>query len=140
MPHALSGSGPAVIDVGAGRVDIMFDAPSLLPLIQAGASPLAAARLRATNRAGRADLRRAASRAWTSLWFGLSGPAGLPASVLRRLNTEIEKILQMSDVKEAFARQGAVPMGGPPERYDAFMRAEQARWSDVVRKNNIRVD
>jgi len=33
-----------------------------------------------------------------------------------------------------------VPMGGPPERYDAFIRAEQARWGDVVRKNNIKVD
>jgi tripartite-type tricarboxylate transporter receptor subunit TctC len=75
-----------------------------------------------------------------SLWFGMSGPAGLPAPVLRRLNTEIEKILRMPDVREAFARQGAVPMGGPPERYDAFVRAEQARWSDVVRKNNIKVD
>ena len=39
----------------------------------------------------------------------------------------------------AFAQFGP-PMGGPPERYDAFMRAEQARWSDVVRKNNIRMD
>jgi tripartite-type tricarboxylate transporter receptor subunit TctC len=70
----------------------------------------------------------------------MSGPAGLPAPMLRRLNTEIEKILQMPDVREAFARQGAVPMGGPPERYDAFVRAEQARWSDVVRKNNIKVN
>jgi len=75
-----------------------------------------------------------------SLWFGISGPAGMPAAVVQRLNAEIGKVLQLPDIKDALARQGAVPMGGPPERYDAFVRAEQARWGDVVRKNNIKVD
>jgi tripartite-type tricarboxylate transporter receptor subunit TctC len=60
--------------------------------------------------------------------------------VVRRLNAEIGTILQLPDVKEALARQGAVPMGGPPERYDAFVRAEQARWGEVVAKNNIKAE
>jgi tripartite-type tricarboxylate transporter receptor subunit TctC len=138
------GSAPAVIDVGGGRVDIMFDgAASLLAMIQAGkVRPLAT--LSSARLPILADVPTFAEVGIkgvdVSLWFGMSGPAGLPAPVLRRLNTEIEKILQMPDVKEAFARQGAVPMGGPPERYDAFVRAEQARWSDVVRKNNIKVN
>jgi tripartite-type tricarboxylate transporter receptor subunit TctC len=138
------GSAPAVIDVGGGRVDIMFDgAASLLAMIQAGkVRPLAT--LSSARLPILADVPTfqevGIKGVDVSLWFGMSGPAGLPAPVLRRLNTEIEKILQMPDVKEPFARQGAVPMGGPPERYDAFIRAEQARWSDVVRKNNIRVD
>ena len=46
----------------------------------------------------------------------------------------------MPDIKDALARRGAVPMGGPPARYDAWVRSEQARWGDVVRKNNIKVD
>ena len=138
------GSAPAVIDVGGGRVDIMFDgAASLLAMIQAGkVRPLAT--LSSARLPILADVPTfeevGIKGVDVSLWFGMSGPAGLPAPVLRRLNTEIEKILQMPDVREAFARQGAVPMGGPPERYDAFVRAEQARWSDVVRKNNIKVD
>ena len=138
------GSAPAVIDVGGGRVDIMFDgAASLLAMIQAGkVRPLAT--LSSARLPILADVPTfeevGIKGVDVSLWFGMSGPAGLPAPVLRRLNTEIEKILQMPDVKEAFGRQGAVPMGGPPERYDAFVRDEQARWSDVVRKNNIRVD
>ena len=138
------GSAPAVIDVGGGRVDIMFDgAASLLAMIQAG-------KVRALATLGSARLPILAdvptfgelgiSGVDVSLWFGMSGPAGMPAPVLQRLNTEIGKLLQMPDVKEAFGRQGAVPMGGPPERYDAFVRAEQARWGDVVRKNNIKVD
>ena len=138
------GSAPAVIDVGGGRVDIMFDgAASLLAMIQVGkVRPLGT--LSSTRLPILADVPTfeevGIKGVDVSLWFGMSGPAGLPASVLRRLNTEIEKILQMPDVREAFARQGAVPMGGAPERYDAFIRAEQARWSDVVRKNNIKVD
>jgi tripartite-type tricarboxylate transporter receptor subunit TctC len=138
------GSAPAVIDVGGGRVDIMFDgAASLLAMIQAG-------KLRALATLGPARLPILADVPTfeevgikgvdVSLWFGMSGPAGMPAPMLQRLNTEIGKLLQMPDVKEAFGRQGAVPMGGPPERYDAFIRAEQARWGDVVRKNNIKVD
>jgi len=60
--------------------------------------------------------------------------------VVQRLNAEIEKVLALPDIKEALARQGAAPMGGPPSRYDAWVRSEQARWGDVVRKNNIKVD
>jgi tripartite-type tricarboxylate transporter receptor subunit TctC len=138
------GSAPAVVDLAGGRVDIMFDgAASLLAMIQA-------ARVRPLAALGQARLPILAQVPTfgeigikgvdVSLWFGMSGPAAMPAPVVQRLNTEIGKILQMQDVKDALARQGGVPMGGPPERYDAFMRAEQARWGDVVRKNNIKVD
>jgi tripartite-type tricarboxylate transporter receptor subunit TctC len=138
------GSGPAVVDVAGGRVDIMFDAaPSLLAMIEAGKiRPLAAASqtrvpilpdVPTFNEAGIGGID-------VSLWFGISGPAGMPPAVVTRLNAEIGKILQLPDIKEALARQGAVPMGGPPARYDTFMRAEQSRWGDVIRKNNIKVD
>jgi tripartite-type tricarboxylate transporter receptor subunit TctC len=138
------GSAPAVIDVGGGRVDIMFDgAASLLAMIQAGKlRPLAAlgsARLPILADVPTFD-EIGIKGVDVSLWFGMSGPAGMPAAVVQRLNTEIGKVLQMPDVKEAFARQGAVAMGGPPERYDAFVRAEQARWGEVVRKNNIKLE
>ena len=138
------GSAPAVIDVGGGRVDIMFDgAASLLAMIQAGkVRPLAT--LSSARLPILADVPTfeevGIKGVDVSLWFGMSGPAGLPAPVLRRLNTEIEKILRMPDVREAFARQGAVPMGGPPERYDGWIRSEQTRWGEVVKKNNIKLE
>ena len=138
------GSAPAVIDVGGGRVDIMFDgAASLLAMIQAGKlRPLAAlSRAPLADPARRADLRRARHQGRGRLALVRDErPGRHAAAVVQRLNTEIGKILQMPDVKEAFARQGAVPMGGPPERYDAFIRAEQARWGEVVRKNNIKME
>jgi len=138
------GSAPAVVDVAGGRVDIMFDAaPSLLAMIQAGKlRPLAAAsRTRLPLFPDVPTFTEAGiSGIDVSLWFGISGPAGLPPAVVQRLNAEIEKVLALPDIKEALARQGAAPMGGPPSRYDAWVRSEQARWGDVVRKNNIKVD
>jgi tripartite-type tricarboxylate transporter receptor subunit TctC len=138
------GSAPAVVDVAGGRVDLMSDgAASLLAMIQAG-------RLRPLAAAGHArspilpDVptfeELGIKGVDVSLWFGLSGPAHMPSAVVARLNTEIEKILAMADVRDALNRQGGVPMGGSPQRYDDFIRAEQARWGNVIRTNNIKVN
>jgi tripartite-type tricarboxylate transporter receptor subunit TctC len=138
------GSGPAVIDVGAGRVDIMFDAvPSLLPMIQAGKlRPLAAAS--AARNPIVPDVPTFAELGLkgmeVSLWYGMVGPAQLPAPVVARLNTELAKILKSDEVKESFAKQGAVPTGGSPQDYADFMREESARWGEVVRRNGIKLE
>ena len=138
------GSGPAVIDVGAGRVDIMFDAvPSLLALIQAGKlRPLAAASA-ARNPIvpdvptfGELGIKGME----ISLWYGLAGPAGLPQPIAARLNAEIGKILLSDEVRENFAKQGAVAAGGSPQEFAAFMRDESARWGEVVRNNGIKLE
>jgi tripartite-type tricarboxylate transporter receptor subunit TctC len=138
------GSGPAVIDVGAGRVDIMFDAvPSLLALIQAGKlRPLAAASA-ARNPIvpdvptfGELGIKGME----ISLWYGMGGPPNLPQPIVQRLNTELAKILRSDEVKESFAKQGAIPSGGSPQDYANFMRAESARWGEVVRTNGIKLE
>jgi tripartite-type tricarboxylate transporter receptor subunit TctC len=138
------GSGPAVIDVGAGRVDIMFDAvPSLLPMIQAGKlRPLAAAS--AARNPIVPDVPTFAELGLkgmeVSLWYGMVGPAHLPQPIVARLNTELAKILSSDEVKQAFAKQGAVPTGGMPQDYANFMREESARWGEVVRRNGIKLE
>ncbi|HWL31055.1 MAG TPA: tripartite tricarboxylate transporter substrate binding protein [Xanthobacteraceae bacterium] len=137
------GSGPAVIDVGAGRVDIMFDAvPSLLSLIQAGKlRPLAAASAERNPIVpdvptfGELGIKGME----ISLWYGLEGPAGLPPAVVQRLNAELVKILKADDVHQNFAKQGAVASGGTPQEFADFMRAESTRWGEVVRKNDIKL-
>ena len=138
------GSGPAVIDVGAGRVDMMFDAvPSLLPLIQAGKlRPLAAASA-ARNPIvpdvptfGELGIKGME----ISLWYGLAGPAALPQPIVQRLNTELGKILKSDEVRENFAKQGAFAEPGTPADFAAFLRDESARWGEVVRTNNIKME
>jgi tripartite-type tricarboxylate transporter receptor subunit TctC len=137
------GSGPAVIDVGAGRVDIMFDAvPSLLSLIQAGKlRPLAAASAERNPIVpdvptfGELGIKGME----ISLWYGLEGPAGMPPAVVQKLNAELVKILKTDDVHQSFAKQGAMASGGTPAEFADFMHAESARWGEVVRKNGIKI-
>ena len=138
------GSGPAVIDVGAGRVDIMFDAvPSLLPLIQAGKlRPLAAASAARNPIVPDAPTfaELGIKGMEISLWYGITGPAALPQPIVQRLNAELAKILKTDDVRENFAKQGAIAAGGSPQDYAQFMRDESARWGEVVRKNGIKIE
>jgi tripartite-type tricarboxylate transporter receptor subunit TctC len=138
------GSGPAVVDVGAGRVDIMFDAvPALLALIQAGKlRPLAAASAERNPIVPDAPTfdELGVKGMEISLWYGIAGPAGLPQAVVQRLNTELAAILKTAEIREAFAKQGAAASGGTPQDYAAFMRDESSRWGEVVRRNNIKIE
>jgi tripartite-type tricarboxylate transporter receptor subunit TctC len=138
------GSGPAVIDVGAGRVDIMFDAvPSLLPMIQGGKlRPLAAASAERNvivpevPTFGELGIKGME----ISLWYGLAGPAGLPQPIVQRLNTVLANILKSDEVRDNFAKQGAFAEPGTPADFAAFMRDESVRWGEVVRTNNIKME
>ena len=135
------GSGPAVVDLIAGRVAIMFDAvPSLLPFIAAGnIRPLAAAS--AERNRVLPDIPTFAELGYPgmdiSLWYGIAAPAGTPQPIVRRLNAELVKITAAPDVRATFADQGADAKGGTPEEFAAFMDAESARWGTVVRQAGI---
>src|SRR5262249_41623392 len=139
------GSGPAVVDLIAGRVAIMFDAaPSLWPFIATGQlRPLAAAS-RERHRL-LPDLPTFAELGYDrmdiSLWYGVVAPAGTPPAIVERLNTELIKILAMPDIRKNLADQGADianTVGRSPADFDAFMRQEQTRWGAVVRQAGIK--
>jgi len=135
------GSGPAVVDLIAGRVSIMFDAaPSLLPFIMSRQlRPLAAA-----SRQRHRLLPEVPSfaelgydRMDISLWYGVVTPAATPPAIVQRLNAEFVKILDMADVRKSFADQGGDIAGGTPAAFDAFMREESARWGAVIKQAGI---
>jgi len=138
------GSGPAVLDVAAGRVAIMFDAmPALLPFVVGGRlRPLAAAS--AERNRLLPDIPTFAELGYAgmdiSLWYGVVAPAGTPQPIVRRLNAELGKILDLPDIRKSLADQGAEPQGGTPEQYAAFMREESARWRAVVTQAGIKPD
>ena len=136
------GSGPAVLDLIAGRISIMFDAaPSLLPFITSGKlRPLAAAS-RERHRLlpdvpSFAELGYA--RMDISLWYGIVAPAATPQPIVRRLNAELVKILEMPDIRKSFVDQGADVKGATPASFDAFMREESARWGAVITQAGIK--
>ena len=138
------GSGPAVVDVVAGRIAIMFDAaPALLPFITADKlRPLAAAS--AERNRLLPDIPTFAELGYAgmdiSLWYGFVAPAGTPQPILQRLNGELVKILAMPDIRESFAKQGADVGGGSREDFAAFMRDEYVRWGAVVKVAGIKAE
>jgi tripartite-type tricarboxylate transporter receptor subunit TctC len=71
-------------------------------------------------------------------WFGPVAPAGTPSDVIARLHKEIVAIITAPDVKARFARDGGFVVGGTPEDFDRFMRAETVKWAKVVKAAGIK--
>ncbi len=71
---------------------------------------------------------------WGAVW----GPKGLPAAIVARWNSEINRILQMPDVKERMAAAGMDPSGGTPERLRELVKRDVAKWQQVVKVGNIK--
>jgi tripartite-type tricarboxylate transporter receptor subunit TctC len=73
-------------------------------------------------------------------WGGLLAPAGLPKAMVARLNAEILKACASASLKERLASIGNQCIGGTPQQFDAFIRSELARWSDVVRRSGAKAE
>ena len=141
------GSGPALIDLLAGNVDLMFDnLPSALPHIKSGRL-LALGVTSSTRSAAVPDLPTIAeaggpelARYEASSWFGLLAPAGTPAEVVNRLQQETAKALASPLVRERLLAQGAVPGGYSPAEFLRMIEAETLKWARVVKASGARVD
>jgi tripartite-type tricarboxylate transporter receptor subunit TctC len=68
-----------------------------------------------------------------TIWIGVMAPTGTPKPIVDKLNAEIRKVLARDDVKEAWAKQGAVPMQMAPEEFDKYLRGDIEKWAHVVR-------
>jgi tripartite-type tricarboxylate transporter receptor subunit TctC len=75
-----------------------------------------------------------------SIWFGLVGPARMPADVVARINNDVTQVLKMPDVVSRLEEFGAEDGGGTPQRFDAFMRDERAKWARLIQARGIKVD
>jgi tripartite-type tricarboxylate transporter receptor subunit TctC len=76
----------------------------------------------------------------TAAWNAMFAPAGTPPPILARLNREANAILAEPAVRARFLELGATPVGGTPEEMERFLRAEVARWAEVVRRSGARAD
>lgn len=138
------GSGPALIDVIAGQVPVMFNNPaSIMPHLKAG-------RLRAiaVSSAERSPLLPALPTLAESgvpgfevrSWHGAFAPAATPRDIVNRLNADIVQALRQPDIKERFASQGVELVGNKPEEFAAFLQKEHAKWSKVVKASGARAN
>ncbi|HEV7820430.1 MAG TPA: tripartite tricarboxylate transporter substrate-binding protein, partial [Burkholderiales bacterium] len=138
------GSGPAVIDLVGGQIQVMFDGlPSLLGQINAGKlRAVAAASARRSN--ALPDIPTMAEAGYPGieggLWYGISGPARVPRSEVDRISKEVIAAVALAEVKDRFASQGAFisPLG--PREYAEFIRAEMNKWGPVVKASGATID
>ena len=139
------GSGPALLDLVGGNVDVMFDnLPSALPQIKAGklkafavtsaVRSAAVPELPTIEEAGKLPGFDASS------WFGLLAPAGTPADIVNRIQQEVAKSLGTAAMKEKLLVQGAIPGGNTPEQFNTFINAEHVKWAQVVKVSGAKVD
>jgi len=138
------GSGPAVTDLLAGQVSLMFDnIPSSLPHIKAG-------KLRALATTGAKrdpalpDLPTIAEAGVpgyeSGVWFGLMAPAGTPKDIIARINAEAVKGTKSPDFVKRMTDLGYNIIAGTPEQMADMIKAEIARWTPIVKASGAKVD
>ncbi|MDT7833777.1 Bug family tripartite tricarboxylate transporter substrate binding protein [Aquabacterium sp. OR-4] len=141
------GSGPALIDLIAGNMDLMFDnLPSALPHIKSGRLKALAVTSAKRSEAlpevptveevGGAPLKGYEA----SSWFGLLAPAGTPADVVARVQQETAKALASPAMQERLKSQGAIPSGITSAQFAAMIGAETTKWAKVVKTSGAKVD
>jgi tripartite-type tricarboxylate transporter receptor subunit TctC len=140
-----TGSGPAMMGMVSGTVDVMFDnLPSAMPQIKGG--KLKAFAVTSSQRSAAMPELPTIEEAGelkgfeASSWFGLLAPAGTPADVVLRLQQETAKALNSPAIKEKLLAQGAIPSGNSPQEFAALIDAEIKKWALVVKASGARVD
>lgn len=138
------GSGPGVVDLAAGNVQLAFDSlPSIFPHVQSG-------RIRMLATVGKSrtglypDLPSLGEMGYPQVdgkvWYGISGPPLMPKAVVSRIGAELKRILELPDVQQRFRQQGADTSYLPPDEFVAFMKAEWVKWGPVVKATGARAD
>jgi tripartite-type tricarboxylate transporter receptor subunit TctC len=131
------GAAPAATDLMGGQVDIFFATPqSAIPLVKGGKL-----RALAVTSAKRVpvlpDVPTVGESGYKGFeatdWKALVAPAGTPSDAVKRLNAAAEKALGQPDTLTKLLAEGSVPLGGSPERFAQFLKAENARWGDAIR-------
>lgn len=138
------GTGPNVTDLVAGRTHASAaGTPPFMPHVKSGKL-----RVIAVGTPQRLDVLpevpTVAEQGYpgfeTSQWYGLIAPAKTPEPVIKRLADEAARAAKVPAVQERFALDSGIAIGSTPAEFAEFIRREQARWSEVVRKANVRAD
>jgi tripartite-type tricarboxylate transporter receptor subunit TctC len=138
------GSGPALTDVMAGFVEIMFEnLPSALPFINANKLKV----LAVTGKDRSPVLKSVPTLAESGFpgfdmvsWQALVAPAGTPRAVVDRLNAEVAKVLKTPEMKEKMTGLGTDIVANSPEQFAQYLREETAKWSKIVRDAGIKLE
>lgn len=138
------GANEAINDLRSGQVQFTINSLfSSMPYVRAGT-----VRCIATTGAKRAadlpDVPTVAESGFKGYefytWFGYVVPVATPREVILRLNREVNRVIEIPDVRQRLVNQGAEVLGGTPDEFGAFMRSEIERWSKIIKQLNLRVE
>jgi tripartite-type tricarboxylate transporter receptor subunit TctC len=138
------GLAPAHTEVMGGQIGLLFDGiVTGIPAVKAGR--LRALAVTTVKRwQGTPDIPTMSEAGLTGFevnsWYGLIAPAGTPREIIMKLNTEVARSLREPDARERLYSIGAEPMNNTPEEFAAYINAEMAKWSKVVKTAGIRAD
>ena len=139
------GSGPALLDLIGGTMDVMFDnLPSSMPQIKAGKLK-ALAVTSAQRSAALPDIPTIDEAAGikgfdASSWFGLLAPAGTSMDIVNHIQQEVARSLNTPAMKEKLLSQGAIPSGNTPAEFARLIDSEHRKWAQVVKMSGAKVD
>jgi tripartite-type tricarboxylate transporter receptor subunit TctC len=138
------GSSGARTDVLGGQVDMMFDAVTTMT------EQVKAGKVKAVGTSGRArsevlpdvpTLNEGGVTGYeATIWLGIMAPKGTPKAIVDKLNETVSKIASQADVKQQWAKQGAVPLVMNPAAFDKYLQDDIAKWSGVIKSANIKLD
>jgi tripartite-type tricarboxylate transporter receptor subunit TctC len=138
------GSGPAMADLIAGNVKIMVDSlASALPNVQGGRIKALAVTgaQRAPQLPNVPTVAETVSPGFAAAgWSGFVAPAGTPAAVIAKINADVVAILREPAIAARIVELGGTPDPGTPEEYARFIASEIAKWREVARAANVRLD
>jgi tripartite-type tricarboxylate transporter receptor subunit TctC len=138
------GSAPAVTDLLGGQVDMICDnAPNVLPHIRAG--KLRALAVTSEQRTPLVPNIPTVAESGVPgfdvlVWFGIVAPSGTPNAVVTALNSEMNRVLGLPEVRQMFSAQGVQTQGGSPEVFTSFLSAQSVKWTQVVKNSGIKAE
>lgn len=138
------GSGPMLTDLIGGQINYSFDTmTAATPHVKSGKA-IAIAQTRQKRAKGHLAVPTMDESGFpgfeATTWYGLVGPGKLPASIAKRMNEDINKVLLMPDVMEKFEQYGAEDGGGSNEKFAEFIRVESRKWAKVVKDAGVKGD
>jgi len=138
------GSGPMLTDLIGGQIQYSFDTmTAATPHVKSGKA-IAIAQTRDKRAKGHPNVPTMVESGFqgfeATTWYGISGPAKMSPGLARRMNEDMNKVLQMPDVIEKFEQYGAEDGGGSPEKFAKFIQVEIRKWAKVVKDANVKAD
>jgi tripartite-type tricarboxylate transporter receptor subunit TctC len=145
MAHvSYKGTSPALVDLVAGHVQVAFESmPTVLPLVRSGAIRAIAVTTpkRSSLMPEVPTLDEAGLKGFdVTVWYGVFGPAGMPADVVDKLNRAIVAALKSPELVQRLRELGADVSGGSPAELGSYLRQETAKWSKFIKESNIKAD